>query len=90
MDIPESAREAGISAMHSLPEVYWAREGATAAVEGAAPHIARAAQVQILRLTADGLSINAGDPQVHNRNVGDGIAFAVHRLREMADELERS
>lgn len=40
MDISDEARDAGISAMHTLPEVSWRYEGATAAIEASAPHIA--------------------------------------------------
>lgn len=87
MDIPESAREAGISAMHSLPEVYWAREGATAAVEAAAPHIDKAARIDELREQAKYLRKVAMDSPVGN-GFSPGLLAAANWHEADADRLE--
>ena len=90
MDIPDEAIDAGISAMHTLPEVSWRYEGATAAIEAAAPHIARSAQVAILGKLSDLLLAQrdklAGNERWRGRR--GGLEEAAGMARSMAKTLE--
>lgn len=86
MDIPDEAYQAARTALWGRPAGD-ATLVAQIAVEAAAPHIVKAAQVQILRETADELdwrARQAGGP-VRSFTGYEPAAF----LRRKADELEQ-
>lgn len=83
--LPDDAWAAFIAAMRSAAEAGMPAEAPALGLRAAAPHIARAAQVQVLREMADELDAEVSRAYLDDDRMSD----AADRVRDRANQIER-